>query len=231
MAENSSPRRRPVKSFVLRGGRMTTGQERAYAAYWPRLGLERADGLFDPARSFGRTAPLVLEIGFGMGHSLVAMAAAEPDKDFLGVEVHKPGVGKLMALANDQQLANLRVYRDDAVDILRDCIAPASLTRVQLYFPDPWHKKKHHKRRIVQPAFVELVASRLAPEGLFHLATDWESYAGHMLDTLEESRAFANMAGPGYFSPRPAWRPVTKFERRGARLGHGVWDLLYRRQA
>jgi tRNA (guanine-N7-)-methyltransferase len=230
MAEQDKDRR-PIRSFVLRGGRMTIGQERAYAAYWPKLGLDFDTCRLNVDAAFGRSAPLVLEVGFGMGQSLAVMAAAEPDKNFIGVEVHRPGVAKLMALTVEQGLENLRIYRHDAVEVLRHCIAPGSLARVQLYFPDPWHKKKHNKRRIVQPDFVNLLAHCLAPEGVLHLATDWEPYAEHMLEVMEASPEFTNSAGQGQYSPRPAWRPVTKFERRGARLGHGVWDLLYSRQA
>jgi len=209
---------------------MTPGQERAYQAFWHRYGLAADDGLLQASSLFGRSAPLVLEIGFGMGASLAAMAVAAPETDFIGIEVHRPGVGKLMALAAEAGLTNLRVYHHDAVEVLQRCIPESSLSRVQIYFPDPWHKKKHHKRRLVQADFADLLRSRLRPQGLLHLATDWFPYAQHMLEVLDACAGLANVAGTGQFTPRPGWRPETKFERRGERLGHGTWDLLYRRQ-
>lgn len=218
---------RRVRSFVLREGRLTKGQQQALEQLWPRYGLERRDGMIDPATLFGNPRPLVFEIGYGMGQSLADMAAAAPDTGFIGVEVHRPGVGALLMAIEQQQLGNLRTYCDDAVDVLTHCIPDGSLARVQLYFPDPWHKKKHHKRRIVQPAFVELVRRKLQAGGVFHLATDWENYAGHMMDVMSAADGWRNPSGDGQFAPRPAWRPETKFERRGARLGHGVWDLLF----
>jgi tRNA (guanine-N7-)-methyltransferase len=221
---------RRVRSFVLREGRLTLGQRKALESLWPRFGLERSPGLLEPQAVFGRDAPRVLEIGYGMGHSLAAMASAEPDKDFIGVEVHRPGVGALLMAIQEQGLSNLRSYCDDAVDILNLCIPDASLHRVQLYFPDPWHKKKHHKRRIVQPEWVALVHAKLASGGVLHMATDWRDYAEHMMAVMAEAQGFRNRAGDGAFAPRPAWRPETKFERRGAGLGHGVWDLLFEKQ-
>lgn len=218
---------RKVRSFVLREGRLTPGQQRALEVLWPAYGLERSAGMLVPSAVFGREAPRVLEIGYGMGASLVEMAASAPDMDFIGIEVHRPGVGALLMAIEEQGLNNLRSYCDDAVDVLAECVPDGSLTRVQLYFPDPWHKKKHHKRRIVQPEFVALVQRKLATGGQFHMATDWEDYAGHMRDVMQASSGWANRAAEGDFSPRPPWRPETKFERRGARLGHGVWDLLY----
>jgi tRNA (guanine-N7-)-methyltransferase len=220
---------RKVRSFVLREGRLTTGQQRALDSLWPRLGLERSAGPLDPQAVFGRDAPQVLEIGYGMGQSLVQMAAAEPDKDFIGIEVHRPGVGALLMATEEAEVSNLRSYCDDAVEILELCIPDASLARVQLYFPDPWHKKKHHKRRIVQPAWVQLVQRKLAPGGVLHMATDWQDYAEHMLAVMQAESGWINQSEDQTFVPRPAWRPETKFERRGARLGHGVWDLLYQR--
>ena len=220
---------RKVRSFVLREGRLTPGQERALKVLWPVYGLERAAGMLAYPAVFGREAPRVLEIGYGMGASLVDMASAAPDMDFIGIEVHRPGVGALLMAIEEQGLTNLRSYCDDAVEVLADCVPDGSLTRVQLYFPDPWHKKKHHKRRIVQPEFVALVRRKLAADGLFHMATDWEDYAGHMQDVMRAAPGWENTAAEGDFVPRPAWRPETKFERRGARLGHGVWDLLYRK--
>ena len=218
---------RKVRSFVLREGRLTAGQRNALDNLWPRFGLERADGVLDPQAVFGRDAPRVLEIGYGMGHSLADMAQADPDKDFIGIEVHRPGVGALLMEIQQRGLSNLRSYCDDAVEILELCIPDNSLARVQLYFPDPWHKKKHHKRRIVQPAWVALVQRKLQPGGVLHMATDWENYSEHMMEVMNDADGFTNLTGAGQFSPRPSWRPETKFERRGEKLGHGVWDLLF----
>jgi tRNA (guanine-N7-)-methyltransferase len=218
---------RKVRSFVLREGRLTAGQRNALDNLWPRFGLERADGVLDPQAVFGRDAPRVLEIGYGMGHSLADMAQADPDKDFIGIEVHRPGVGALLMEIQQRGLSNLRSYCDDAVEILELCIPDNSLARVQLYFPDPCHKKKHHKRRIVQPAWVALVHRKLQPGGVLHMATDWENYSEYMMEVMNGAEGFTNTAGAGQFSPRPSWRPETKFERRGEKLGHGVWDLLF----
>lgn len=224
--EREKPLRR-IRSFVLRAGRMTRGQEVAFEHYWPEAGLTLEQGLIDPVAVFGRRAPLVFEIGFGMGQSLAAMAAAAPDTDFIGVEVHKPGVGRLLMTLGEQQLSNIRVYCDDAVEVLARCIPDASLDRVQVYFPDPWHKKKHHKRRLIQPEFVQHLRRKLKPGGVLHLATDWENYAEHMLAVMSVTEGFRNLADAGGYSPKPDWRPLTKFEQRGQRLGHGVWDLLF----
>lgn len=223
-------KKKSIRSYVIRAGRMTEGQRRAFDNYWGTYGLSLFGGPLNPQEVFGREAPLVLEIGFGMGDSLLAMAEAEPDKDFIGIEVHPPGVGRLINNAGKMGLKNLRVYMADAVDVLNDCIADGSLDRFQLYFPDPWHKKKHHKRRIVQPEFVRLICSKLKAGGLLHMATDWENYAEQMLEVLEAEPELTNAAGEGNYSERPEFRPETKFERRGQRLGHGVWDLLYRRK-
>jgi len=221
---------RKVRSFVLREGRLTRGQERALDELWPRFGIAYVPQRVEPASLFGRAAPLVLEIGYGMGASLLAMAQAEPDKDFLGIEVHTPGVGALLMGIEEQRLGNLRTLHHDAVEVLEHMLPDASLARVQLYFPDPWHKKRHHKRRIVQPAFVALLARKLQPGGLLHFATDWENYAEWMLEVLRAEPALENLSPAGDFVPVPAWRPHTKFEARGERLGHGVWDLLFRRR-
>lgn len=217
-----------IRSYVIRAGRITEGQRAAFDDCWPRYGLSLHKGMLDFQATFEREAPRVLEIGFGMGDSLLTMAQQEPDKDFIGIEVHPPGVGRLIKGAADVELSNLRVYMADAIDVLDDCIPPASIDRFQLYFPDPWHKKKHHKRRIVQPAFVEKVRTKLSPGGVFHLATDWQNYAEHMLAVMEAAPGFSNQVAPGQYAARPEYRPITKFEQRGARLGHGVWDLLYR---
>lgn len=222
---------RPIRSFVRREGRLTIGQQRALEALLPRFGLPADAGPLDLAALFGNDRPVTLEIGFGNGESLAAMAEAAPEQNFLGVEVHRPGVGHLLQLIEQKGLSNVRVAIADAVELLQHRIPETSLARLLLYFPDPWPKSRHHKRRIVQPAFAELVASRLAPGGLWHMATDWAPYAEHMREVLETCPAFENVYGPGAFAPaRPAWRPETKFERRGLRLGHGVWDLLYRRK-
>jgi tRNA (guanine-N7-)-methyltransferase len=222
-------RKRPVRSFVLRTGRMTPGQERAYEANWPRFGLHHADGMLDIDGAFGRPGRRVLEIGFGMGASLVEMAAAAPASNFIGIEVHRPGVGKLLHAMAERDVDNIRVYCHDAVEVLRDCIPAGSLDTVQIFFPDPWHKKRHHKRRLIQPPFVSDLVRHLKPGGTLHLATDWENYAEQMMEVLENEPALENTCGQGEFSPRPEHRPVTKFERRGEGLGHGVWDLLFRR--
>ncbi len=221
--------RREIKSFVKRIGRMTEGQKRAIADLWPRYGLDYTAAPRDLASVFGNPNPVVLEIGFGNGEALFAAAQSDPARNYIGIEVHEPGVGRLLKQADDAGLGNLRVSRHDAVEVLRSEISPAALAELRLYFPDPWHKARHHKRRIVQPGFVELVASRLQPGGLFHLATDWEAYAEHMFDVLDASPSFRNELGPRQSAPRPDWRIETHFQKRGERLGHGVWDLLYRR--
>lgn len=220
---------RTIKSFVLRQSRVTKGQGEALSALWPVFGLEKATTPLDFPTVFGRDAPVTLEIGFGNGDSLAQMAQAAPERDFLGIEVHTPGVGHLLKLVGEQGLQNLRVMNTDAVEILQQRIAPASLDRVQLFFPDPWHKTRHHKRRIVQPDFVALIASRLRIGGVFHMATDWENYAQQMAQVLKTSPDFHNLAENPPYSARPATRPLTKFEHRGLNLGHGVWDLLYTR--
>lgn len=218
-----------IRSYVIRAGRITAGQKAAFERWWPHYGLSLFDGALVPEDAFGRSAPLVLEIGFGMGDSLLQMARQEPDKNFLGVEVHPPGVGRLINSAGTEGIENLRVYMADAMDVLEDCVPDASVARLQLYFPDPWHKKKHHKRRIVQPEFVQRLGVKIAPGGVFHLATDWENYAEAMLEVMSQAPGFANLSESGDYVPRPAYRPNTKFEQRGERLGHGVWDLLFER--
>jgi tRNA (guanine-N7-)-methyltransferase len=222
-------RRRAIRSFVVRAGRMTVAQERAWTELWPRYGIETGATPLDLAAVFGRAAPRTLEIGFGNGESLVALAAAHQDRDYLGIEVHRPGVGHLMLRAEELGLANVRAICRDAVEVLQQCVAPGTLDEVLLYFPDPWPKKRHHKRRIVQPDFVTLVASRLRPGGTFRMATDWQPYAAHMLEVASSCEALRNESPDGGFVPRPDSRPVTRFERRGHRLGHGVWDLAFRR--
>ncbi|MDP6197661.1 MAG: tRNA (guanosine(46)-N7)-methyltransferase TrmB [Porticoccaceae bacterium] len=222
-------RKKSIRSYVVRAGRMTEAQRKAFDTGWAQYGLKLADGAIDIETVFGRTGPKVIEIGFGMGDSLLQMVAAAPDTDFIGIEVHPPGVGTLINGAQAQGADNLRVYLADANDVLEDCIAPQSIDRLQLYFPDPWHKKKHNKRRIVQPKFVQLVREKLRSNGILHMATDWQPYAEQMLETLDQAEGFVNSAGTGNYAPRPAYRPVTKFEKRGERLGHGVWDLVYQK--
>ena len=221
--------RRTIKSFVMRAGRMTEGQQRGLEQGWPRFGLELADGLRDFDQVFGRQAPRTLEIGFGMGHSTLQMAAAATEQDFIAIEVHKPGVGALLNGLVSQNLTNVRIYSCDALEVLRDCIADASLDRVLLFFPDPWHKSRHHKRRIVQPAFAALIRQKLKIGGVLHMATDWQPYAEYMLEVMGSAPGYRNLAGTDGYVPRPEERPVTKFERRGERLGHGVWDLKFQR--
>jgi tRNA (guanine-N7-)-methyltransferase len=223
------PPRRGVRSFVVRAGRMTAAQQRAWTELWPRYGLETGDATVDLAAAFGRRAPLTLEIGFGNGESLVALAAAHPERDCLGIEVHRPGVGHLLLRAAELGLTNVRAVCRDAVEVLQQCIPAGSLDEALLYFPDPWPKKRHHKRRIVQPEFVALVASRLRPGGVLRMATDWQPYAEHMLDVASGCRQLRNASPDGRFVPRPGSRPVTRFECRGQRLGHGVWDLAFTR--
>ncbi len=228
-AKDTVTTRRGIRSFVLRQGRMTEGQKKAYERLWPKYGLTREHGMIDPRQVFGREAWLNLEIGFGMGKSLADMAEAAPEQDFIGVEVHLAGVGALLKEVEDRGLENVRVYAIDANDVIDLCLPDACLDRVMLFFPDPWHKKRHHKRRLVQPEFCQRIRHKLRVGGIFHLATDWENYAEHMMAVLSESEGFANDQGDGQFAPRPEHRPITKFEQRGARLGHGVWDLLFRR--
>jgi tRNA (guanine-N7-)-methyltransferase len=221
--------RRSIRSFVVRAGRMTVAQERAWTELWPRYGVETGEAPLDLPAIFGRRAPLTLEIGFGNGESLVALAAAHPERDFLGLEVHRPGVGHLMLRAEELGLANVRAVCRDAVEVLQQCITPGSLDEVLLYFPDPWPKKRHHKRRIVQPDFVALVANRLREGGTFRMATDWQPYSEHMLAVASGCAQLRNASPDGGFVQRPESRPVTRFERRGQRLGHGVWDLAFTR--
>jgi tRNA (guanine-N7-)-methyltransferase len=218
---------RTIRSYVLRAGRMGTGQQRALLELGPRFVLPFEPRPLDFAAVFGRRAPVVLEIGFGMGDATAQIAAARPNTDFIGVEVHAPGVGALLRRIGESGLANLRIVQHDAVAVLEHMIPPASLAGVHVFFPDPWHKKKHHKRRLIQPAFVSKLVGRIAPGGYLHCATDWHPYAEQMLQVLAGEPALRNTA-VGY-APRPEYRPLTKFEQRGLKLGHGVWDLVFRR--
>jgi len=224
-------RDKAIRSYVMRTGRMTKAQRSAFESQWDCYGLRLADGRIDIEALFGRSATKVLEIGFGMGDSLLQMAIEQPDTDFIGIEVHPPGVGSLINAAAAKGVENLRLYLADATDVLDECIAPQSLDRVQLYFPDPWHKKKHNKRRIVQPDFLQLIRDRLSVGGLLHMATDWQPYAEQMLELLKGAQGFENTAQVGGYVPRPDFRPLTKFEKRGERLGHGVWDLIVKRSS
>ncbi|ASG65205.1 tRNA (guanosine(46)-N7)-methyltransferase TrmB [Idiomarina piscisalsi] len=219
---------RTVRSFVKREGRLTKGQAGAIERQWPKMGLSLAGGMLSFKDVFNREAPVTLEIGFGMGHSLVAMAETDPERNFIGIEVHEPGVGACLMAAEEAGLSNLRVFHEDAVEVLKQCVPDKSLNCVQVFFPDPWHKKRHHKRRIIQPEFVELLVQKLESGGIIHLATDWENYAEHMLEVLNGSSALTNLSASGDYIPRPDSRPKTKFERRGEGKGHGVWDLQFK---
>lgn len=221
---------RRIRSFVLRQGRFTEAQQRAFDALWPRFGLEYAGALRDLDAAFGRQAPRIFEIGFGNGEALRFSAAHDPARDHIGIEVHAPGVGRLLnALAEDGG-DHVRVYRHDAVEVLQHEIADGALDEIRIYFPDPWHKKRHQKRRLVSPEFAALLARKLRAGGRLHLATDWADYAEQMWDVLDAVPSLRNTAGPRGHVARPPWRPETHFERRGQRLGHGVWDLVYERQ-
>jgi len=220
--------RRTIKSFVMRAGRTTEGQARALTELGPRFVLPFKQEALDYAATFGRSAPVVLEIGFGMGDATATIAQTLPNTDFIGVEVHEPGVGALLKRIGDQDIGNLRLIRHDAVEVLEHMIAPASLAGVHIFFPDPWHKTRHHKRRLIQAPLVAHLASRLAPGAYLHCATDWEPYAHQILQVLSEEPTLANTA-EGY-APKPAYRPLTKFENRGLKLGHGVWDLVFKKR-
>jgi tRNA (guanine-N7-)-methyltransferase len=216
-----------IRSFVLRQGRVSNAQRRYHEAMMAKIGIPYAPAPLDLAAVFGRHAPRILEIGFGMGETSAAIAQAHPQNDYLGVEVHTPGVGSLCKLIAGKGLANLRIVQHDAVEVLRDMIPEGALDGAHVFFPDPWPKARHHKRRLIQPPLVALLARRLRTDGYLHLATDWEEYAGQMLAVLSAEPSLRNTAD-GY-APRPAYRPPTKFEQRGLRLGHGVWDLVFRR--
>ncbi len=222
-------RMRKIRSFVKREGRMTQRQSSAIERLWPSMGLDYQKQQLDLVQVFGRAAPVVLEVGFGMGKSLVEMASKAPEINFIGIEVHGPGVGACLADAEEAGITNLRVFEHDAVEVLADMIPDEVLDTFQLYFPDPWHKKRHHKRRIVQPEFLANLRRALKADGIIHMATDWENYAEHMLAELEEAPGFSNTSETNTYVPRPDWRPLTKFESRGHRLGHGVWDLIFKK--
>ena len=218
-------RLREIKSFVLRQGRLTPGQQKAFETLWPLYGINYDKQPLDLKAEFSNENPVVLEIGFGNGDSLAQMAVDQPDTNFLGIEVHRPGVGHLLLQIEKHKLGNVRIISHDAVEVIRDCLTENALEGVQLFFPDPWHKKRHHKRRIVKSAFLDLLSRVIRPGGFFHAATDWENYAEHMRDVISAHAAFENTSAEGYIQ-RPASRPLTKFEQRGQKLGHGVWDIL-----
>jgi len=224
MSESSHP---PIRSFVLRQGRVSNAQRRAVDTLSSVYGIAYAPGALDLERIFGRCAPTILEIGFGMGETTAQIAQAHPENNYLGIEVHTPGVGGLLKLIDEGKLTNLRLVQHDAVEVLEHMIAPASLAGAHIFFPDPWPKKRHHKRRLIQPGFVALLASRLAPGAYLHAATDWREYAEQILAVFAAEPALANSA-PGY-APRPDYRPLTKFESRGLKLGHGVWDIIFQK--
>jgi tRNA (guanine-N7-)-methyltransferase len=226
--EAHSLNRRPIRSFVLRQGRFSPAQQRAHETLLPRFGIGFAREPLDLERIFARSAPKILEIGSGMGETTAAIAQAMPECDFVAIEVHAPGVGSLLRQIDENGLANLRVIQHDAVEVVREMIAPGALAGIHVFFPDPWPKRRHHKRRLLQSAFVRALALRLAKGGYLHVATDWEDYAGATLATLAAEPLLVNTARD--YAPRPAYRPLTKFERRGIRLGHGVWDLVFRRR-
>lgn len=217
-----------IRSFVLRQGRMTDGQERAFSTLWPQYGVEPVAGQTLSARAlFGRACDWVVEIGFGNGETLVEMAKSSPEKGFLGIEVHRPGVGHAMLKAAEAEVDNLRIIRHDAVEVLRDYIEDDALTRVQVYFPDPWPKARHHKRRLIQPPFAQLLHRKLRPGGEVHCATDWEDYALSMREIFQNDAKWRNLGRADGFADKPDFRLQTKFERRGLGKGHGVWDLRY----
>lgn len=219
---------RAIRSFVVRAGRMGSGQIRALSELGPRYVLPYQNDQPDWTEAFGRRAPLIVEIGFGMGHATATIAQARPECNFLGLEVHPPGVGALLQRIDELALGNVRIVQHDAVEVLAHMIAPQALAGVHVFFPDPWHKKRHHKRRLIQTPFVDKLVSRLAPGGILHCATDWQPYAEQMLDVLSSNEHLQNTAPS--FAPRPDYRPLTKFENRGIKLGHGVWDLVFRKK-
>ena len=222
--------KRKIRSFVRREGRLTVGQQRALDDLYPQWGVGLQKEAYDFAEIFGNNNPVVFEIGFGNGASLLEQAKAEPEKNFFGLEVHRPGTGALMLGIEEFDLKNIRCSYEDATEVVEQCVAENSLSRIQIYFPDPWHKKKHNKRRIIQTPFVAQLAKKLKGSGLLHLATDWQAYAEHMADVMQASDDFVSEYEGAYAPSRPAWRPQTKFETRGQRLGHDVWDLVYKRK-
>lgn len=225
---NKTPFPRQVKSFVKRDGRMTEAQREAVSRLSPQFVLKLDDGVIDYQKVFQREAPTILEIGFGSGRSLLEMAKLHPEENFIGVEMHQPGIGALLLGIEANNVSNIRIYYADAVEVLGRAIPDASLDIIQIFFPDPWQKRKHHKRRLIQPEFVNVLATKLKQQGKLHLATDWEDYAIHMMKVLSQAEAFLNLAGHGNFSERSSQRPiVTKFEARGERVGRRIWELQF----
>ena len=229
MTDLPNPSRRPLRSYVLRQGRISHAQQRAYATLLPVYALPYQAGIINLEAVFGRAGPKILEIGFGMGESTAEIAAQQPDVDFIGVEVHTPGVGSLLKQIGARSLQNLRIIQHDAVEVLQHMIGENALDGVHIFFPDPWHKTRHHKRRLIQAEFVRMVASRLKPGAYLHAATDWQAYAEHILETLSQAPLLQNTAQT--YAPRPDYRPLTKFEQRGLKLGHGVWDIVFKKRA
>jgi len=228
--KTSKSRHRPIRSFVLRGGRLTRAQQHALDELWPHYGIDEGAGVVDFSEHFGNASDVIVEIGFGNGESTWRMAQGEPDANFVGIEVHEPGVGHLLMALDKHAIDNVRIAREDAVTFLGQRVADAALAGVRIYFPDPWPKKRHHKRRIIQPDFVLELARCMTPGGVLHLATDWQPYAEHMLEVMSANPDFVNLSQSGDYCPQPHWRPRTKYEQRGQRLGHVVRDLLYRRK-
>jgi tRNA (guanine-N7-)-methyltransferase len=221
---------RSIRSFVLRQGRATESQKRAFEVHWPSLGLDYSGQPVDFSTVFPKPADLVVEIGFGNGEQLLFGALHEPERNFIGIEVHSPGVGRALNAVAEAGLGNVRIYRHDAVEVLRDDIADGSLSEVRIYFPDPWHKKRHHKRRLIQADFIALLCLKLKPGGLLHLASDWQEYVEHMWEVCDNEPELLAKGGPRHSVERPDWRRQTHFETRGLKLGHGVWDLFYTRR-
>ena len=228
MTDTSDLTERHIRSYVLRQSRLSPAQERAVKTLLPRFGIPYAAHPLDLDGAFGRSAPKILEIGFGMGESTASIAAAHPENDYLALEVHTPGVGSLLKLIDAQQISNIRIIQHDAVEVVRDMLADSSLDGVHIFFPDPWHKARHNKRRLIQAPFVARLVRKLKPGGYIHVATDWRDYAEQVLAVLSAEPLLENTAAD--YAPRPAYRPLTKFEQRGIRLGHGVWDLVFRRK-
>ena len=228
MTNTTDLNKRHIRSYVLRQGRVTPAQQRACDTLLPRFGIPYASRQLDLAQTFGRGAPKILEIGFGMGDSTAAIALAHPENDYLALEVHTPGVGNLLKLIDAQQIVNIRIIRHDAVEVLRDMLADAKLDGAHIFFPDPWHKARHNKRRLIQAPFIAQLVHKLKPGGYIHVATDWQDYAEQVLAVLGAEPLLENTADD--YAPRPSYRPLTKFEQRGIRLGHGVWDMVFRRK-
>jgi tRNA (guanine-N7-)-methyltransferase len=228
MSEVEDLSKRHIRSFVLRQGRISVAQQRAIDTWLPRYGIPYVARSLNLDQTFGRTAPKILEIGFGMGDSTAIIAQAHPENDYLALEVHTPGVGNLLKLIDSEQLSNIRIMQHDAVEVLRDMIGDATLDGVHIFFPDPWHKVRHNKRRLIQSPFIAKLVQKIRPGGYIHVATDWQDYAEQVLAVLSAEPLLENTAAN--YAPRPAYRPLTKFEQRGLRLGHGVWDLVFRRK-